>query len=174
MHFDLGLFYRNCYRLSIANFSLMTMIQSERVQKALRLSNRQFKRLFGVKRQTFSLMLEILQRAFDKLHQRGGKPPTKLLVEDRLFLTLQYWREYRTLEHLAYEYNTVKSYIHKTIVWVENTLLCDGTFRLPGKKSLMVREKKQRTIAIDVTESPIERPRRKQKKHYSGKKNVIL
>jgi len=68
------------------------------------LSNAQFKRLFGVKRQTFNAMLEILQAAFEELHKRGGKPPTKLYVEDRLLVTLQYWREYRTLEHLAYEY----------------------------------------------------------------------
>ena len=40
------------------------------------------------------------------------------------------------MEHLAYEYNTVKSYIHSTIVWLEETLIQDGTFRLPGKKAL--------------------------------------
>jgi hypothetical protein len=68
-------------------FSTAMLIPSEHVQKALTLSNQQFKRLFGVKRQTFNQMLEILPSAFDKLYQHGGKPLTKLRVEDRERLT---------------------------------------------------------------------------------------
>jgi hypothetical protein len=48
-------------------------------------------------------MLAILQKAHRELHKQDGKPLTKLQVEDKLLLTLQYWREYRTMEHLAYE-----------------------------------------------------------------------
>jgi hypothetical protein len=150
------------------------VIQSERVQKALKLSNSKFKQLFGVKRETFSKMLEILQEAYDKLHQFGGKPSTKLRVEDRLLLTLQYWREYRTLEHLAYEYDTVVSNVHKAIEWVENTLIQDGTFRLPGKKSLIAAEQKPRAVAIDVTEHPIERPKKSRRSTIPARKSVKL
>ena len=99
------------------------VIQSERVQKALALSNRKFKRLFGVKRETFHRMLEIIHAEYEKLHRLGGKPSKKLRVEDRLLLTLEYLREYRTLEHLAHEYNTVVSHVHGAIIWVENTLI---------------------------------------------------
>jgi hypothetical protein len=42
-----------------------------------------FNRLYGVKPGTFHKMLSILQREYDTLHQKGGKP-TKLTVEDRL------------------------------------------------------------------------------------------
>jgi len=154
-------------------FLTAMVIQSQRVQKALTLSNTQFKRLFGVKRTTFFLMLEILQPAFDKLHARGGKPPTKLRLEDRLLVTLQYWRTYLTLEHLAYEYNTVKSRIHSVIVWVEDTLIRDGTFRLPGKKMLTIGEPKLRTVAIDVTEHPIERPKKSRKNTIPARRSVI-
>jgi hypothetical protein len=150
------------------------LIQSERVQKALSTSHRQFKRLFGVTRETFSHMLEILQHAFDKLHQRGGKPPKKLHVEDRLLLTLQYWRTYPTMEHLAYEYDTVKSHIHDTIVWVEDTLINEGTFHLPGKKALMTGDNKPRVLAIDVTESPIERPKKNRRGIIQARRSVIL
>jgi len=103
--------YRNRYPLSspVFSFFFAMLIQSERVQKALTLSNTRFKRLFGVKRATFNTMLEILEKAFEQLHKRGGKPATKLRVEDRLLVTLQYYREYRTMEHLAYEYDTVKA-----------------------------------------------------------------
>jgi hypothetical protein len=150
------------------------VIQSERVQKALATSNRQFKRLFGVKRDTFYKMLEILQEAFEKLHRLGGKPPTKLRVEDRLLVTLQYWREYRTMEHLAYDYNTVKSYIHTVIEWVEDTLISNGYFRLPGRKALVTEEQKPRAVAIDVTEHPIERPKKNRKNTTLVRKSVIL
>jgi hypothetical protein len=155
------------------------VIQSTRVQKALTLSNRKFKQLFGVKRETFHKMLEILELAYEQLHKRGGKPPTKLYVEDRLLVTLQHWREYRSLEHLAYEYNTVVSNIHKAIEWVENTLVQDSTFRLPGKKSLISdkqksEEQKPRAVAIDVTEHPIERPKKNRRNTILARKNVIL
>jgi hypothetical protein len=150
------------------------VIQSPRVQKALTLSNRKFKQLFGVKRETFSNMLDILVPAFEELHQFGGKPPKKLRLEDRLLLTLQYWREYRTLEHLAYEYDTVVSYIHKAIEWVENTLIQSGYYRLPGKKTLVNGERKPRVVAIDVTEQPIERPKKNRKNTIPARKSVIL
>jgi hypothetical protein len=135
-------------------------IKSDRVRKALELSNTQFKRLFGVKKETFDRMLAILYQAFGELHKQGGKPLTKLQVEDKLLLTLQYWREYRTMEHLAYEYGVAKSAIHSSMVWVENTLVRDATFRLPGKKCLIAGENKPETILVDVTESPIERPKK--------------
>jgi hypothetical protein len=76
-------------------------ITSDRVRKALELPYPQFKRLFGVKKVTFHQMLAILQKAHRQLHKQGGKPLTRLQVEDKLLLTLQYWREYRTVEHLA-------------------------------------------------------------------------
>jgi hypothetical protein len=150
------------------------VIQSARVQKALTLSNRKFKQLFGVKRETFYKMLEILEQAYEKLHKLGGKPPTKLYIEDRLLLTLQYWREYRTLEHLAYEYDTVVSNIHKAIEWVENTLIQAGAFRLPGKKTLVIEGQKPQAVAIDVTEHPIERPKKNRKNTILARKSVIL
>jgi hypothetical protein len=148
-------------------------IQSERVQKALTLKNKQFKRLFGVKKETFERMLEIMQQAFEELHKLGGKPLKKLKVEDKLLLTLQYWREYRTMEHLAYEYGVVKSAVHSSIVWVENSLIREGTFRLPGKKALIAGENKPKTILIDVTECPIERPKKNNDNTIPARRNVI-
>jgi hypothetical protein len=150
-----------------------TPITSERVHKALTLTDEQFKRLFGVQKNTFYRMLEILQTEWNKQHKRGGKKPQRLQVEDKLLLTLQYWREYRTMEHLAYEYNTVKSYIHKSMVWVENTLIREGTFNLPGKNALIAGENKPQTILIDVTESPIERPKKNNENTIPARKNDI-
>ncbi|MDR2178324.1 MAG: transposase family protein, partial [Treponema sp.] len=59
-----------------------------------------FKRLYGVKPDTFEKMRSILQKVFDILHRRGGKPP-KLTIEDKLYITLKYLREYRTMESIG-------------------------------------------------------------------------
>ena len=44
--------------------------------------------------------------------------------------------------------------------WVENVLVKDGTFRLPGKKVLIEPENENEVIQIDATETPIERPKK--------------
>jgi hypothetical protein len=42
-----------------------------------------FKRLYGVKPDTFHKMVSILQKEFVALHKNGGKPP-KVIAEDKL------------------------------------------------------------------------------------------
>jgi hypothetical protein len=128
-----------------------------------------FKRLYGVKPVTFEKMLSILQREYDALHQKGGKPP-KLTAEDKLYITLKYLREYRTMDSIAAEYNVCKGTVCLSIQWVEDTLVKDGTFALPGKKALERKSGSVRYIAAGVTESPINRPKEGQKAYYSGKK----
>jgi hypothetical protein len=41
-----------------------------------------FKRLFGVDRETFENMKSILQKEYDRQHQKGGSP-AKLSIEDK-------------------------------------------------------------------------------------------
>jgi len=43
---------------------------------------------------------------------------------------------------------------------VENTLIKDGTFSLPGKKALLKSNIEYEVVLIDVVESPIERPKK--------------
>jgi hypothetical protein len=92
-----------------------------------------FKRLYGVKPDTFEKMKSILQKEFDILHRRGGKPP-KLTVEDKLYITLKYPREYRTMESIGDDYGVGKSAVCETIQWVEDALIKDKTFRPPTRK----------------------------------------
>ena len=131
-----------------------------------------FKRLYGVKPDTFDKMLAILQKEYDKMHKTGGSPP-KLTVKDKLTVTLRYLREYRTMESISVDYGVSKSTICESIQWVENTISEDKTFRLPGKKVLKKTDNTIQYIIIDVTESPIQRPKKGQKEYYSGKKNGI-
>jgi hypothetical protein len=116
-------------------------------------------------------MLLILQREFNALHKKGGKPP-KLTAEDKLYITLKYLREYRTMDSIAAEYGVCKGTVCLSIQWVEDTLVKDGTFALPGKKVLKRKTGSIQYIVVDVTESPINRPKKGQKEYYSGKKSV--
>jgi predicted DNA-binding protein YlxM (UPF0122 family) len=131
-----------------------------------------FKRLYGVKPDTFEKMKEILQKEYDKIHKLGGSP-LKLTIEDKLLATLKYYREYRTMESIGADYGVSKSTVCESIKWVENTLAKDKTFRLPDKKVLKETSDTIEYIVIDVTESPIQRPKKGQKEYYSGKKSAI-
>ena len=120
---------------------------------------------------TFAKMVAILQKEFDEMHKMGGKPPT-LAPEDKLYVTLKYLREYRTMDSIAAEYGVCKGTVCLAIKWVEDTLTKDGTFALPGKKALKRKSASIEYIIVDVTESPINRPKENQKEYYSGKKNA--
>ena len=131
-----------------------------------------FKRMFGVKIKTFNKMKEILEKEYRKMHKKGGSPP-KMSVQDKLYATLKYLREYRTMEHIAGDYGVSKSTICESIQWVENTLIKDGTFGLPGKKVLKKAPSVNEFIVIDVTESPINRPKKTKKSIIQVKRSVI-
>jgi hypothetical protein len=62
----------------------------------------QFKRLAGVKRETFEQMLSVLKQSEQK--KKRSVRPSKLSLADQLLLTLMYWREYRTQFHIARSY----------------------------------------------------------------------
>jgi hypothetical protein len=131
-----------------------------------------FKRLYGVKTDTFHKMALILQKEFDTLHKNGGRPP-KLKPEDKLHIALKYLREYRTMDSIGAEYGVCKGTVCLAIQWVEDILIKDGAFALPGKKALKRKSESIRYIVVDVTESPINRPKKGQKEYYSGKKSAI-
>jgi hypothetical protein len=131
-----------------------------------------FKRVYGVTPGTFNKMLSILQKEFVALHKRGGKPP-KLTPGDKLYISLKYLRDYRTMDSIATEYGVCKGTVCLAIQWVEDTLVKDGAFALPGKKVLRRKSPSVRHIVVDVTESPINRPKEGQRAYYSGKKSVI-
>ncbi len=122
-------------------------------------SNTQFRRITGVKRATFEKMVEILQEAYAEKHRRRGRRP-KLSIEDLLLATLEYWREYRTYAHIAASYGIAESNIYRRIKWVEDTLIRDGIFSLPGRKAPLKSDMEYEVILVDATESPVERPKK--------------
>jgi hypothetical protein len=122
-------------------------------------SDEEFRRITGVKRVTFEKMLEILRRSFALKHAQGGRRP-KLPLEEQLLAALEYLREYRTYAHIATSYQIDESNIYRIIRWVEDTLVKDGTFSLPGRKALLKSDMNYEVVLIDATESPVERPKK--------------
>ena len=118
-----------------------------------------FRRITGVKRTTFEKMVEILRKGYVEKHRRRGRTP-KLSIEDLLLATLEYLREYRTYAHIAASYGIAESNIYRGIKWVEDTLIRDGTFSLPGRKAVQKSDMEYEVILVDATESPIERPKK--------------
>jgi len=122
-------------------------------------TDEQFRRITGVRRKTFEKMLVILTPKLSEKLARGGRKP-KLSLEEMLLASLEYWREYRTYAHIAASYGIAESNMYRLIKWIEDILIKDGTFSLPGKKALLKSETQYEIILIDATESPIERPKR--------------
>ena len=99
-------------------------------EKIKKLRKEEYQELFGVKKVTFEEMLKILERNYQERHKKGGRKPT-LSVLDKLVIMLQYYREYRAMKHIAFDYGAAKSTVCDSIAWVEQTLIKRGRFRLP-------------------------------------------
>jgi len=130
----------------------------------------QFRRITGVKRATFEKMMEILRAKQKEKLSRGGRKPT-LSLEEMLLAALEYWREYRTYAHIAASYGIHESNMYRLIKWVEDVLIKDGTFSLPGKKALLKSDTEYEVVLIDVTETPVERPKRGKSATIPGRKS---
>ncbi len=129
-------------------------------EKIKNLNEEDFRRLVGVKKKTFFKMLGVLKEADCKSKRRGG-PKNKLSLEDRLLMSLEYLREYRTYFHLGHSYGISESACYRNCIWVENVLIKSKEFSIPGKKALLDKNNDFEVVLIDASESPIERPKKK-------------
>jgi hypothetical protein len=83
-------------------------------------------------------------------------------------MTLSYWREYRTYFHLGKNFGISEANCYRNIKWIEDVLIKHNDFQqLIGKKALINDYFNDKTIIIDATETPIQRPKK-------DKNNLIL
>lgn len=114
-----------------------------------------YKRLTGIRRETFDKMLVVIEAKSHKF----GRPP-KLSCGDQLLMTLMYWREYRTQFHIAQTYAVSESHVCRTIRKIEDILVKSRMFTLPGKKVLQSNDLTFEVLLVDASEQPIERPKK--------------
>ncbi|CAA9391472.1 hypothetical protein AVDCRST_MAG94-5424 [uncultured Leptolyngbya sp.] len=141
-----------------------------RYEEVERLPPGQFKQLTGVKRETFVLMLAVLRQS-ERQKKRSGRP-SKLSLADQLLLTLMYWREYRTQFHITKGYGIHEANVNWIIRKVEGALAASGEFRLPGKRATRSDEGVEISfVIVDVTETPIEKPKKSRDSATAAKSN---
>ena len=138
-----------------------------KLHKIRKLKPKKFKRRFGVTKETYNLLLEIVKKE-QKNQKRGRK--SKLIFEEQVLVTLEYLREYRTYFQISEYWNVSESTICRTVHKIEKIWIRSGYFSLVGKKELRKKDNGIKAVLIDVTETPIERPKKGQKIYYSGKK----
>lgn len=86
------------------------------------ISNTKFRRLIGVKRSTFEIMVAELKPIW-KLNQAEGGRPKKLSLENSLLLALGYYREYSSMAKTGGYFKVSESTAFRTIIWIENELI---------------------------------------------------
>src|SRR6476469_4446678 len=136
----------------------------EQLQK---LNPADFKRYCGVHQETFKEMVKIVKA--EKVFQKKSGRPSKLCVENQILMTLSYLREYPTFFHLGIKWGINESNADRIVIRTEKALINSGLFNLTGKKSIYQSQNERENEEVDVSEHEIERPKKKQKKYYSGK-----
>ena len=144
-----------------------------KVDKFEKVNEENFKRLVGVKRETFEVMVKEYNKAEKerkKGHKIGGRKP-KLCEEDRVLFMLEYYREYRTLYHMGIDYGISEGQASKVVREVEKVLIKSGKFSLPSKRVLYEADSQIEFVLIDATESPIQRPKKSKSDTIQGRRS---
>ena len=119
----------------------------------------EFERYRGAEPETFRRMVEFVSRRLTRTRRQTGRPP-KLSVEDQVLLTLEYWRQYRTLFHLAASWRLHESNVCRLTRRVEDILTRSRAFRLPGKRVLQPADHEVEFAVVDVAETPVGRAKK--------------
>jgi len=148
----------------------------KKVDKFEKISATNFKRIVGVKRETFNVMVEqykLSEQNRKSNHGIGGRRH-KLCEEDRVLFMLEYYREYRTLYHMGIDYGISEGQASKIVRDVESVLIKSGKFSLPSKRVLYESDSEIDFVIIDATESPIQRPKKSNESITLEKRSSIL
>lgn len=133
------------------------------------LGKRQFRGLAGVDPQQFLVMAGRLRPQWQRVEARkarAGRPFGVGGLEDHLLVLLILYRCHITQDFLACLYGVDKACICRSLKRIEHL----ARKVLGVTKHIKVSFEEAHALVIDCTEQPVQRPRRKQKCWYSGKK----
>ena len=137
----------------------------------------QFKRLVGVQPETFEKMVSEAkrinaERAPKKVGKKRG-PKEKINWYDKTLMMLMYYREYRTFAHMGASYNISEAQCWRIVTTMERWLIKSELFHLPGKKKLTESDVEWEVVIVDVSEHPIERPKKNNESIIQEKRKNI-
>ncbi len=136
-------------------------------------SKKKFKRTVGISLSGFLFIVQLVSSFIAKekeakpMKKRGLK--SKLTIQNQVLLFFYYLRDYPTFLKLGQSFGISESYANKIFHRILGILV--QTLKLPNRKVLLDGDFEK--ILVDVAEQPIERPVKKQKDYYSGKKKDI-
>lgn len=142
------------------------------VYASLKKDGKRFARMSGLKKELFeNLLIRVVTKIEERkeehrIRKRGIKPI--MSVENKLLLMLLYYREYHTYLSISAMFGISESYACKLIHRMADIVV--DTLPLGGKRIGWNADIK--SVLLDASEQPIERPQRKQRQYYSGKKNA--
>lgn len=130
-------------------------------------------RLFGIKFELFETILEKVQEQNIVYLQKNPLSNRGLdgdfSIANQLLLTLEYLRQYPTFLSLGFSYGISESYSNKIFHKIRVVLADIIGLKNPSK----LKYKDIKTLIVDVTVQPIERPITQQELHYNGSKKSI-
>ena len=147
------------------------MSRYEQLQKR---NPKDFKRLIGVKKETLEAMIEVFcSYEIERKKGMGVGGRKSLCPEDKVLLMLSYYREYRTLAHIGFDYGVSESTASRVVRDVEEVLIKSGKFSLPGKKALYKDGVELEFVVIDATEVAVQRPKKSSENTIQERKDAI-
>ena len=138
------------------------MAKTVKYCKVRRLSQEDFKRVVGVKIDTFKEMVKVVRKHYRDNKSKGGTNRS-LSANDEVLMMLEYYREYRTFKHLGVDYRVSESTAHYVVTKIEKILIKE-----PQKEGEDIE-----IMVIDVTESECERPKKNKGNTIQGKRKSI-
>ena len=128
-----------------------------------------FQKLVGISINEFTEMLEKVRPAYLKWESKkksSGRPSGFIGLEDKLLCLMMYYRTYITHTFLGYLFNVHNANVCRMFKVLEPMVA--KTIHI--KKDRILTQDKVMAILADVTEVSTQRPKKKQKDKYSGKK----
>ena len=142
--------------------------------KVIKLSDKDFRRVVGVKIETFKDMVKVVRKYYHDNKSKGGTRKS-LSSNDEILMMLEYYREYRTFKHIGVDYGVSESTAHYTVTKIEKILIKEPKFHLKTlKRSIPTDDANDIDIVVvDVTESECERPKKSKKDTTQVKRRNI-
>jgi len=132
-----------------------------------------FQKLSGLEVKEFETVVKKLEPDWKNLQESkklDGRPSKLDGLRDVLLATLMYYRTYVTYEFLGFLFGLDVSNIWRAIKKIEPFVVK----AMAIKKDRSLSSEELMNLIVDVTEQPINRPKNRQRKFYSGKKKDIL
>lgn len=141
------------------------------IYQSISADEKKFVRMSGLKKSLFDILVKKVSEQIEghqqahPLSTRGKK--SKISLENKVLLMLMYYRNYHTYLTLSESFGISEGYANKTVHRMGKLV----AKALPLGRKRRMESKEIKAVLIDASEQRIERPQKKQRQYFSGKKN---